>query len=272
MRVWGFHPAPVRRTRHVPIALLAGAVLLGGAAAASAQIVGHPIQGTSRPPITLRSGQSFRPTLGDWEGTANGLPASFQLSYGRTRGSARYGIDQLVALRPATCPATAGRYAEDVIASTVATPLGAHGSLGLSRFTFGGSLSGARTATLTRPYHVAGCSRTLSWKMHPATRRAVSDGVWKASYGGGSGTFHVLANGRLATAITVPSSITRCNGMAGKFDLFIGPNGTARISQPGLRATIQFTRRGGSGRINSDGAGCAGGPFRFRVSLKQAGR
>jgi hypothetical protein len=255
----------------VPVVLAAGAALLGGAGAGYAQTVRHTSQGSSRPPITLRSGTSFRPTLGDWEGTVNGLPASFQLSYGQTR-SAGYGIDDLVALRPAGCPATAGHYVEDVIASTVATPLRAHGSLGLSRLKFGGSLSGGRTATLTRRYRVGGCTRTLRWTMHPATRRAVTDGVWKVSYnGGGSGRFHVLAGGRLATALAVPTAMTRCNGLAGKFDLFIGPSGTARLSQTGLRATIQFTRRGGNGRINSDGAGCAGGPFRFRVSLTRAG-
>jgi hypothetical protein len=242
---------------------------LGAATAGYAQTVRHASQGSSHPTVVLRSGKSFRPALGDWEGTVNGLTASFQLSYGQTPDGASYGIDHLVALRPAGCPAAVGHYVEDVISSAVATPFGAHGSLGLSRFKFGGGLSGSRSATLTRRYHVDGCSRTLSWTMHPANRRVVTDGAWKISYtGGGSGTFHVIGGGRLATAITVPSSITRCNGMAGKFDLFIGPKGTASISQAGLRATIEFTRRGGSGRINSDGAGCAGGPFRFRVSLK----
>jgi hypothetical protein len=272
MRMWGFHPISCRPVRRAPIALAVGAALLASAAAGYAQTVPQASP-AARTPITLRSGKSFRPTLGDWEGTINGLPASFELSYGHTSGAARYGLDDLVAVRPAGCPAIAGHYMEDVLASTVATPLGANGSLGLSRFKFGGSLSGARSATLTRTFRVGGCTRTLSWTMRPATRRTVTDGVWTAAYsGGGTSTLRVQAAGRLATAVTIPPAMTRCNGLAGKFDMFIGSNGTATLSQPGLRATIQFTRRGGSGRINSDGTGCGGGPFRFSVKLKQAGK
>ncbi len=268
----GFHPISLRRARHVPIALATGAVLLASAAVGYAQTV-RQASPAARAPITLRSGKSFRPTLGDWEGTINGLPASFDLSYGQTSGAARYGLDDLVALRPTGCPAIAGHDTADVLASTVATPLGANGSLGLSRFKFGGSLSGARSAALTRKFRVGGCTRTLSWTMHPATRRTVTDGVWRAAYStGATSTFRVQAAGRLATALTIPPAMTRCNGMAGDLDMFIGPNGTATLSQPGLRATIQFSRRGGSGHIDSDGTGCAGGPFGFSVKLKQAGK
>jgi hypothetical protein len=266
MRVRGSHPVSFRRTSRAPIALAAGAAVLAFAAAGYAQPVRHAGSRASHPPITLRNGKSFRPTLGDWEGTINGLPASFAMSYGNTSGATRYGLNDLVALRPAGCPATAGHDVADVLSSTVAAPLGANGSLGLSRFKFGGSLSAARAATLTRRYRVGGCSRTLSWTMHPATRRAVTDGMWTATYNGGAtSTFRVLAAGRLATAVTIPPALTRCNGMAGKLDMFIAANGTATLSQAGLRATIQFTRKGGSGRIDSDGAGCAGGPFRFSV-------
>jgi hypothetical protein len=240
--------------------------MLGGAAAGNAQPAGHA---GSRASITLRSGRSFRPTLGDWEGTVNGLPASFALSYGNTDRSQPYGIADLVAVRPAACPARTGHNVEDVIAASVAAPLGAYGALGLGSFGLGGSLSGARSATLTR---AAVCGRTLSWNMHPASRRAVTDGVWTARYsGGGSTTFHVVGGGRLATAFVIPTALTRCNGLAGKLDIFVGPRGTATLSQSGLRVSIAFGRRSGSGRINSDGSGCAGGPFRFSVTLKKAG-
>jgi hypothetical protein len=222
----------------------------------------------NHPSISVPGGGRFVPALGDWEGTANGFPASFRLSYGPdANGDLNYGLDRLVALRPAGCPVSSSRYSEDVISARRLNPFGAAGSLGLSRFKFGGAMQGARKATLSTRYRVGGCSGTLTWHMRPATRTPVQDGVWRLHYsGGGSSRFRVQSGGRLASQIDVPAALERCNGVSGQYDLFIGPNGRAGISRPRLRASIRFSRRGGSGQVDDPGGGCANGPFRFTVS------
>jgi hypothetical protein len=220
--------------------------------------------GSARPAISPLNGKPFIPVLGDWEGTVNGFPASFRLRYERTSsGALRYGIDKLVVLSPSSCPVKSSQYSEDVIDSTNPNPLARAGALGLTRFGFGGRLVGARSATLTRHYRAGACQGTLSWRMHPATRRPVLAGRWKIRYADGeSGTFHVEAAGRLASAIVIPSAITSCNGLLGEFDLFIGPDGKARLDQRNLRASITFTKKSGSGSVS--GRGCA--RLRFTVS------
>jgi hypothetical protein len=250
---------------------------LGGAVGFASAGQGHTLRHTSQasgnlPSISPAHGKRFVPALGDWEGTANGFPASFRLSYGRdSRGNLSYGLDTLVALRPAGCPVSSSRYAEDVISSTRVNPLGRAGSLGLSRFGFGGAMRAARTATLSTRYRLGSCSGTLNWHMHPATRTPVQDGLWHLHYPGGeSSSFRVQAGGRLASQIDVAPALKRCNGVSGQYDLFIGPNGRAGTSQRGLRASIRFTRRGGSGQIDGAGSGCAKGPFHFSVSGPEA--
>jgi hypothetical protein len=262
-----------------PVRLAAVAVAglgtaLGLASAGQGQPLPRAAGGSGKhPSISVAGGKRVVPALGDWEGIANGFPASFRLSYGPdANGNLNYGLQTLVALRPVGCPVSSSRYAEDVLSARRLNPLGPAGSLGLSRFEFGGALQGARTATLSTRYRIAGCSGTLTWQMRPATRTPVQDGVWRLHYpSGASSRFRVQAGGRLASQIDVPSALKRCNGVSGQYDLFIGPNGRGSISQHRLRASIRFTRRGGSGQIDGPAGGCANGPFHFTVSGPRSG-
>jgi hypothetical protein len=244
------------------------AAVIATLAALPAVGVGAPTSAPTRPAVSNAKGKLFLPALGDWEGSVNGFPASFRLRYAHTAsGALRYGLDKLAVLRPASCAVSPSRYQEDLIDSVNPNPLGRSGSLGLGRFGFGGQLNGARSATLTKRYRVDSCMGTLSWHMHPAKRVAVQDGRWRIRYrNGASGTFRVEAGGRVAAGIDIPSAVTDCNRLGGQFDLFIGPNGQAGLSQPNLRASIRFTKRRGSGTVDGGGRSCDKGPLRFNVS------
>jgi hypothetical protein len=156
-----------------------------------------------------------------------------------------------------------------VLSSRLVNPLGRSGSLGLSRFGFGGDLLGARSATLSRGYRIGSCSGTLTWHMRPGVRRPIQGGLWRLRYAdGGSSGFRVQAGGRLATKIDIPAALTSCNGVSGQVDLFIGPGGQASLSQRRLKVSIHFSRRAGTGQIDG-GSGCSNGPLRFRVSARK---
>jgi hypothetical protein len=272
MRLWGCERASGLRFGRASATLAAvgaaaGVFVAAGQGAPLLRAATHG--GSSRPAITPRGGQPFRPTLGDWEGTVDGFPASFGLRYAAdSSGRPRYGFNNVVALRPSGCPANASPYVEDVIASPRLIATARFGALGLAQAGFGGNLLGASSATLSRHYQTPTCSGTLSWHMHPAQRRPVHDGLWKASWSsGGSATFHVIAGGRLATGITVPGRVTACDGVTGQVDLFLAASGRAGLSEHGLNASLSFTGSAGSGQIDAGGRGCAGGPVRLRLSL-----
>jgi hypothetical protein len=268
MRSWGSEGLPgrhtIRRALPVAVAVLGSTLVLAGAG--QGQSVARARPDAPRPTVSSKSGHRFAPALGDWEGTANGFPASFRLRFGGAPSGGRtYGLDELVALSPVGCPVSSSHYAEHVLSSRLVNPLGRSGSLGLSKFGFGGDLFGARSATLSRRYRTGSCSGTLTWHMRPAVRRPVQDGLWQMRDAAGhSSVFRVQAAGRLATRIEIPAAVTRCSGVSGRLDLFIGPGGLATISQRRMRMSIRFTRRDGTGQI--DGRGCANGPLRFRVS------
>jgi hypothetical protein len=250
-----------RRARVSTIACLAS---LGALA-----LVASPALSAQAPTINPGQGKPFVPTLGDWEGTANGFPASFSLVHTNRGGVRGYGINDVVALRPNGCPTASYRYSEAVIQSKLGAPLGSGGSLGLSRFGFGGNFVGARSATMSGRYRSGSCSGKLSWNMHPAKRTLVQAGAWRVRFADGeSGSFNVLASGRLASSIEVPSALTSCDGVTGAVDLFIGTSGLAKVSQPNVHASIQFGRRSATGVFNAGGQGCADGPFHFTASLK----
>ena len=268
----GFHPISLRRARHVRIALATGAVLLASAAVGYAQTV-RQASPAARAPITLRSGKSFRPTLGDWEGTINGLPASFDLSYGQTSGAARYGLDDLVALRPTGCPAIAGHDTADVLASTVrhaarrervarSEPVQVRRQpLGGSQRDIDAQVPGGRMHTHAELDDAPGDTPNgHRWRVDghlqhrrqehfpraghrpPGHRRDDSAGDDPVQRDGG-GARHVHRSQRHRDAVP---------------------------ARPAGHDPIH--RRGGSGHIDSDGSGCAGGPFGFSVKLKQAGK
>jgi hypothetical protein len=225
-------------------------------------------------PIMSRTGKPFIPVLGDWEGTVNGNPASFQLGYDtsfhRPNGLPSYGVGRVVAFLPSTCPAVASYHSESLINGAMSNNLGRYGGLGLSRFGFGGLFTGKRSATLTHGYAVKSCRGRLTWHMHPSNRLPVTTGGWKLQYTGGqSAAFSVGAGGRLAAAIPLPRALAKCNGARGAVDLFIEPSGRASISQSSLvRLSMRFSKRRASGQLNAGGRGCAGGPIRFTASAK----
>lgn len=230
--------------------------------------------GSSLPVIRAHRGKPFVPILGDWDGTVNGFPASFQLRYDTSlpqrAGRPQYGLMHVVVLRPNACPRSASHYAEMLVDGKLASEVGNWGSLGLARFQLGGSFTRRRSATLSSRYALASCRGTLTWIMHPANRRPVNDGTWNVHFSGGeAGEFTVHGGGRLAASITLPHALIACNGLQGAVDVFIAPNGAATVSQPGLRLTMQFSRRTASGKLNAGGHGCQGGPIRFTASQKQ---
>jgi hypothetical protein len=183
-------------------------------------------------------------------------------------GTPQYGLKDLVMLRPLACPPSAAHSGESILSGRLASPLGQHGSLGLTRFGLKGGLTGARSATLSRGYALPGCRATLTWHMHPAARRTVADGAWTIHWGGGEhAAFRVQAGGRLATSIHLPRSISACNGLSGTLDVFIDGGGQARISRGGVTLRLRFVNGQASGTLAA--RGCSGGAA--RVTATRAG-
>ena len=218
----------------------------------------------ARPSIKPHRGRPFVPVTGDWEGTVDGFPASFEVTYNAAGQPTPYGAQDIVALAPNSCPVLASRYAANVISSSQ-RPVSVNraGFLELERFGFAGNLTGARRASLSRAYHTGSCAGRLSWQLHPAHRRVVQDGVWKLNFADGeSSRFSVLGGGRLASGIKLPAVLARCNGLSGGLDLFIGARGNAATAQPGLRASMTFTRARASGQLID---GCASEAFSAKL-------
>jgi hypothetical protein len=164
----------------------------------------------SPPTVQPRAGRPFTPLQGDWEGTANGFAASFALVLDATRrqaaGVPQYGIQDLVMLRPVTCPLSATHYGESILGGRRPSALGRYGALGLSRFGLQGAFTGTRSATLSGGYSLRGCHGTMTWHMHPAVRRTVADGTWTVHFADGEhSTFRVQASGRLARRSSSPA-------------------------------------------------------------------
>lgn len=217
------------------------------------------------PAIVPKHGRSFIPVQGDWEGTANGFAASFNLVldavHQQRAGVPQYGIQDLVMLRPLACPANPAHYSESILGGRLPSLLGDHGALGLSRFGLAGQFTGQRSATLQARYALHGCHGRLIWHMHPAVRRVVANGSWTLRYAGGEhSTFHVRAGGRLATAIHLPDAIATCNGLEGTLDVFIGTHGRSAITQSGVALKLRFSNGSATGTLTA--RGCKGGPLR----------
>jgi hypothetical protein len=248
------------------VALLATALTawLAAAGGASAKLA-RP----TPPAIRPAHGRSFIPVQGDWEGTADGFAASFNLvvdAVARERaGVPQYGIEDLVMLQPLSCPPQASHYGESFLGGRLPSVLGDRGSLGLSKFGLDGSLTGARSASLTAPYALTACHGALTWHMHPAVRRTVANGTWTVHYADGEHfAFRVHAGGRLATGIGLPHSISGCNGLEGSLDVFIGTRGGSSISQAGVTLKLRFSNGRATGTLSA--TGCTGGPSRVTAS------
>ncbi len=247
----------------VVVAAVVAATMAGTTSAqpAPAAQLARPTPPAIQPP----HGRSFIPVQGDWEGTADGFAASFNLVVDTVRqqraGVPRYGIQDLVMLRPLACPPDPAHYAESFLGGRLPSVLGDHGSLGLERFGLKGAFTGGRSATLQGRYSLPSCRGMLSWHLHPAVRWTVANGTWTLKYeGGGRSTFQVQAGGRLATAIRLPDSIAACNGLQGTLDVFIGTQGRSAITQAGVTLKLRFSNGTATGTLSA--SGCTGGPLR----------
>ncbi len=256
-----------RRWRPAVAAVSVCAVAVGVTLAAASGSAARSMEMAKPSPPTVqpRVGRPFTPVQGDWEGTANGFAASFALVVDATRrqaaGVPQYGIQDLVMLRPVTCPPSVMHYGESILGGRLPSALGRYGALGLSRFGLQGAFTGARSATLSGGYSLHGCHGTMTWHLRPAVRRPVADGTWTVHFAGGEhSTFQVQAGGRLATKIRLPRSIVACNGLEGKLDMFIGAGGGSGISEDGVTLTLRFANARATGTLAAQG--CAGGPAR----------
>jgi hypothetical protein len=214
-------------------------------------------------PIISSDQRPFVPTVGDWEGTVEGYPASFQLIYEPANFALHlppYGFEDLATLTPSSCPLAANKYVEAVIAESELTPLGPGGSFPLASDGIAGGVHGPKSATLSRQFDTGagvranGCRGTLTWAMHPANRQSVRDGSWTLRFADGeSEPFTVSAGGRLAEGIAFPAAVAHCGGPFGDINLFIAPSGTATMREPGglFAASLSFTGANASGRFTA---------------------
>ena len=232
---------------------------------------------THPPEITPQRGKPYVPALGDWEGTVNAYPASFSLlsepGFARRFGSPAYGYQDLVLLVPDKCPPSASNYLENLLTVGQPSPVRRHGSFGLTHG-FEGGLAGARSASLAARYHVSsgGCQGKLTWHMRPAKRRVVQDGTWRVQFSDGeSGKFKVIAGGRVAASITLPTELKPCGGPFGAIDLFIGPSGTVNVTQPSLRVSASFSRARATGQLSIIGGTCSDKRFPLSAKLQRPG-
>jgi hypothetical protein len=276
-----------RLTRHrtpAPAAALVVAILLAALTAATTSA--HPSAASPHPNVSAASapelqmakptppaiqpqrGRPFIPVQGDWEGSAKGFAASFNLVldavHQRRAGVPEYGIQDLVMLRPLVCPPDPAHYGESILSGRLPSVLGGHGSLGLSRFGLAGQLTASRSATLQARYTLHSCHGRLTWQMHPAVRHAVANGTWTVSYAGGEhASFQVRAGGRLATAIRLPQAIATCNGLRGTLDVFIGTRGRATITRSGVTLKLRFANGRATGTLSAPGCN---GPLRVTAT------
>ena len=258
------HPVPSVAAITLVVVVVVVVVVAGLAAAAASATAAQPALPTP-PAIQPSHGRSFIPIQGDWEGTANGFAASFNLVVDAVKqqraGVPQYGIQDLVMLRPLACPPEPSHYGESILGGQLPSVLGDHGSLGLSRFGLEGAFTGERSAVLQGQYSLPSCHGMLSWHLHPAVRPAVANGTWTVRYSaGGHSTFHVRAGGRLATGVRLPDAIAACHGLEGTLDVFIGTQGGSAITQSGVTLKLRFTNGTAKGTLSA--SGCKGGPLR----------
>jgi hypothetical protein len=239
-----------------------------------------------RPAIRVH-GHRFVPVTGDWEGTADGYPASFELSYAPFY-SIPYGLNDLVRMAPTSCPAGVYPSTSPVIDGGGLAALGPGGSLGAGRYNVHGGLTGARTATLWSKIAYAGtapasCVSRLTFRMHPARRTKVDDGTWAVRYTGAEAQkLGVTAGGRLASPLAIPPSTDTCypnyltppGELGDSLQLFIGPSGlaTSQFSYWGITATIGFRKTTLSGQLVINNQTCHNSTFPLTGSLTKRAR
>jgi hypothetical protein len=227
------------------------------------------VAGAAHQPIVPSHGKQFVPVTGDWEGTVDGFPASFELLYHPSFATkyhlAPYAFENLVMIEPDSCPVASYQYYENMVSQAATSGISTGGSFRLGSDGWPGGLTGARTAKLSAVAQSGlKCQLKLHWTLHPAHRRAVQDGKWKLDFGdGASNTFTVESGGRLASGITVPDAVNKCGASSGGgADLFIPPSGSGSYDDPqALGVQMTFYDHTATGQMSFPNSQCA------RVSL-----
>ncbi len=271
---------------HLRVARVTLVLAVGAAGTGLAPLTPAAAAHTRRPAIRVH-GHRFIPVTGDWEGIADGYPASFELSYAPFY-SIPYGLDNLVRMAPPTCPAGVFPPTSPVIDAGGLAELDPGGSLGTGQYNVHGGLTGARTATLwskitykgTAP---ASCVRRLTFRMHPARRTKVDDGTWAVRYTGQAAQkLSVTAGGRLADPLAIPPSTDTCyphyltppGELGDALQLFIDPSGlaTSHFGYWGITATIGFRKTTLSGQLVINNQTCHDAAFPLTGSLTSHAR
>ncbi len=205
----------------------------------------------------------YTPVLGDWEGIAEGMPISFRLVY-RPKylavHDAPYGYEDLVLVRhgfnaeePGCAPAYSGT-SQEGSADGIVSPIAASGIFESPGFSAKGGLTGPRSAVFQREESALpigrygqACRRVITWHLHPAHRLPVADGEWTLKFASGeTETFRVLAGGRVASGIGLPSMPPECGAPAGGVELFIAAGGSSSHEEPEYATKIEITFSGSS--------------------------
>ena len=256
------------------------ALALSGPVAGCASAGAEEAPGPVLPAISVPGRSPFVPTVGDWEGSVDGFPASFELVYEPTYvdyGRPPYGVEDLTTIDPDSCPIAADRYSVSVVGQNDVTPLGVDGSLPLAGEGLSGGVLGPGSATLSNGFDTgpgrggASCSGTLTLAMHPAKRRMVDDGAWALRFADGeTQTFTVSAGGRAAIGIDLPAALGRCGGPSGNLNLFIGAGATASLrgTRGAYALRLSFTGANrASGRITAPTRRCRAFSLEMKATL-----
>lgn len=228
---------------------------------------GHPHRHSHqsvRDPITPPHGRPYRPVTGNWEGSVDGTPISFQLIYDpsyKRFHMAPYAYEDLTILNQGEnsyvpgCPTAYGFQTSEVISE--GTPAGLISTAGIFSaryFTAHGRLTGPRSALFTAKeksppigLYWRECARTLTWHLHPAHRRPVADGSWELRFADGeSERFTVSAGGRLALNLGLPATAGGCGAPFSEVDLFIEADRSAAFTDPqgGISVRMDFGAEG----------------------------
>jgi hypothetical protein len=196
------------------------------------------------------AGHRFAPVLGDWEGTSGGLHASFEIvanqSFSTRYGTPSFGLTDLVAMQPVVHGGILTTTAVASLAENVVSPVLRNGG-------FGGpsDINGGLTARTKAWVRTRSGSTTILWHLHPATRRAVRQGLWRLRFSDGeTAQVHVVAGGRVLDSTAFPpAALLACGIHGGSPDLdFISPAGAVSDPQPRYGLTFKLALRASFGQ------------------------
>jgi hypothetical protein len=161
-----------------PVSARAALKLKVGGSAAKKRTGRGPSSGGKTP--SNGYGKRYKPVLGKWMGTTDGLVASFvvssQPSYRNKYDLPPFGYEALSFDRPVECPVSPSGSAHDAETTNGPTPFRADGSFGLSSDGISGGLTGARAAKMAIRYDIPanpaagrpGCHGTIVWHLVPS--------------------------------------------------------------------------------------------------------